>query len=50
MKDIEEADELHYSDIKKAKIAEPTQNIKIYGSDVSNKLLETRIRELEVQV
>lgn len=44
LREIEEADELHYSDIKKTKITEPIQNLKIYGIDVSTKLQETRIR------
>lgn len=47
LKEIEDLDELLYKDIKKTRISEPLQTIsKIHGDDVSNKLLQTKVREL----
>ena len=49
LKEIEELDQVVYSDIKKTKIPQATQIISP-GAELSSKLQETKMRELEAQV
>lgn len=48
LRDVEELDEILYNDIKKTRISEPVQHL--HHGDLSSKLQETKVRELESQV